>query len=85
MQFTKSFQIKTGAKCPECGGELVQRVSKKKRTFYGCGNYPECKFVSIAKPLAEPCPKCGGLLTAGRGGTGRCTKCGFKGKVDKEG
>ncbi len=79
-KFTKSFQIKTGAKCPECGGELVQRVSKKKRTFYGCSNYPECKFLINAKPLAEPCPKCGGLLTAGRGGTARCTKCEFRGK-----
>jgi DNA topoisomerase-1 len=83
-KFTKSFQIKTGAKCPECGGELVQRVSKKKRTFYGCSNYPECKFLINAKPRPEPCPKCGGLLTAGRGETARCTKCEFRGKVAKE-
>ncbi len=83
-KFTKSFQIKTGAKCPECGKELVQKVNKKKRVFYGCSGYPECKFLINAKPLAEPCPKCGGLLTAGRGGTAKCAKCDFMGKVDKE-
>ncbi|MCR4394141.1 MAG: type I DNA topoisomerase, partial [Dehalococcoidales bacterium] len=41
---TRPFQIKTGAKCPECGGELVQRISKRKRRFYGCSNYPKCEF-----------------------------------------
>lgn len=79
-RYTRPYQVKTGAKCPECGGELVQRMSKNKRMFYGCSNYPECKFVSNARPLAEPCPKCRGLLVAGRGGTARCTRCDFKGK-----
>lgn len=29
--------------CPWCGGELVQREGKYGR-FYGCANYPKCKF-----------------------------------------
>jgi len=30
-------------KCPECGGNLVERASKFGR-FLGCSNYPKCKF-----------------------------------------
>ena len=30
-KYTRSFQIKTGAKCPECGGELVEKKNKKMR------------------------------------------------------
>lgn len=29
--------------CPKCGGELVKRNGKY-GAFYGCSNYPECKF-----------------------------------------
>ena len=65
--------------CPDCGGDLLERLSKKKKRFYGCSNYPECKFTTNRKPLAEPCPQCGGLLTATRGG-GQCAKCGYRGK-----
>ena len=80
---TKPFQIKTGAKCPECGNELVKKVSKKKRTFYGCSNYPNCKFATNLKPLPQPCPKCGGLLTQYQRGT-KCTKCEYKGKLQQD-
>ncbi len=37
-KYTQTFKIKLGVKCPECGNELVERISKKKRTFYGCSN-----------------------------------------------
>jgi DNA topoisomerase-1 len=50
-----------GMKCPACGqGELIERRSKRGKTFYGCDRYPECDFVAWAKPLAERCPQCGG-------------------------
>ena len=80
-KYTQSFQVKVGVKCPLCGGELVQRVSKKKRTFYGCSNYPECQFATNLRPLPQPCPQCGGLLTQ-RGRQATCTKCDFKGKIE---
>ena len=49
-----------GVKCPECAdGEVVERRSKRGRTFYGCHLYPDCKFVAWGKPVAEKCPKCG--------------------------
>ena len=83
-KYTKSYQLKTGVKCPECGGELVERVSKKKRIFYGCGNYPECTFAVFYKPLPDPCPKCGGLLTQHMGRYAKCTKCDYKGKLGEQ-
>jgi DNA topoisomerase-1 len=49
-----------GVKCPLCKeGELVEKRARKGNTFYGCGNYPKCKFTSAHKPLAEKCPTCG--------------------------
>jgi len=49
-----------GMKCPECSeGEIIERRSKKGRTFYGCDRYPDCRFVSWGKPVAEKCPDCG--------------------------
>jgi len=83
-KYTQSYQLKTGVKCPECGSELVQRVSKKKRVFYGCSSYPECNFATNYKPLPDPCPKCGGLLTQYRGRFTRCTKCAYKGKPERD-
>jgi DNA topoisomerase-1 len=59
----------------------VERKSKKKRTFYGCSNYPECKFIINTRPLPQPCPQCGGLLTAYRRNLVKCTKCEYKGKI----
>ncbi len=78
---TASFQVKVGVKCPDCGSELVQKVSKKKRIFYGCSNYPNCQFATSFKPLPQPCPKCGGLLTVYRGKQAKCTKCSYRGKI----
>jgi DNA topoisomerase I len=48
-----------GVKCPECSeGEIIERRSKKGKTFYGCNRYPDCKFVAWGKPVAEKCPEC---------------------------
>jgi DNA topoisomerase-1 len=49
-----------GVKCPLCKeGDLVEKKARKGNTFYGCGNYPKCKFTSAGKPMAEKCPSCG--------------------------
>jgi DNA topoisomerase I len=57
----KYVQQKTvGVKCPECSeGEVVERRSRKGKTFYGCSRYPQCKFVAWGKPVAAKCPECG--------------------------
>jgi DNA topoisomerase I len=50
-----------GVACPEpgCTGEIVEKKSKRGKTFYGCSRYPECKFATWDKPVAKPCPACG--------------------------
>jgi len=49
-----------GVKCPECSeGEIVERRSKRGKTFYGCSRWPDCNFVAWAKPVPEKCPECG--------------------------
>ncbi len=49
-----------GVKCPECSeGEVVERRSKRGKTFFGCNRYPDCSFVAWARPIAEKCPDCG--------------------------
>jgi DNA topoisomerase-1 len=83
-KFRKSYRLKTGAKCPQCGSELVGRLNKKGRIFYGCSNYPNCRFATNYKPLPEPCPECGGLLTEYRETQVRCTKCRYRGKMEKK-
>jgi DNA topoisomerase-1 len=56
---TKSMSI--GVACPQegCGGSLVQRRTKKGRIFYGCNNYPTCRYALWEKPVAQTCPQCG--------------------------
>ncbi|HEY8321665.1 MAG TPA: type I DNA topoisomerase [Candidatus Baltobacteraceae bacterium] len=61
---TKPILKDTGAKCPKDGGSIVERRSKKGRTFFGCANYPNCDFVSWDRVIAEPCPVCGSYVTA---------------------
>ncbi len=50
-----------GVTCPEpgCGGEIVEKKSKRGKVFYGCKRYPECKFATWDKPVAKSCPLCG--------------------------
>ena len=52
------------APCPECGGRMVERMSRKGRRFYGCEHYPECDFTSWDRPLNIKCPVCGGCTDA---------------------
>ena len=75
---TMPYAIKTGVTCPQCGGELVKRVSKKKKVFYGCSNYPECRFAVSRKPIAQPCPNCGNLLVQYGGDWAKCVDCQHK-------
>jgi DNA topoisomerase-1 len=73
---------KVGVPCPKDGGEIVEKRSKKGRTFYSCANYPDCDFTSWSRPQAEPCPSCGGLIVAAGRGSSKCTACDWKGSAD---
>jgi len=53
--------LSTGIPCPrqDCGGQLVERVSKTGRRFYGCNRYPDCKTSVWGKLVQKTCPQCG--------------------------
>jgi DNA topoisomerase-1 len=83
--------VTLGIACPEpnCSGQLVERRSKRGRTFYGCSAYPDCKFVVWQRPVAEPCPQCQATFLTeriARGGNPvrTCVRegCGFRQEVE---
>ncbi len=74
-RYTEPWLLKIGVSCPTDGGDLVERKTRKGRTFFGCVNYPNCDFTSWKRPLAKPCPKCGGLLVVANRRETQCTKC----------
>jgi DNA topoisomerase-1 len=74
-RFHKAHLEKIGVDCPECGGDMVERRTRRGRTFYGCSNYPKCKFATWKRPLPVPCPECGGLLTHSGQDSAQCTVC----------
>lgn len=78
---TMPYLVKTGVPCPQCGKELIERINKKKRVFYGCSEFPNCKFAINNKPIPQPCPQCGKLLVIFRDDWVRCTSCKHKGKL----
>lgn len=46
---TKNF-----GNCPECKeGLVLMRRTKKGRMFYGCSRYPDCKYATWKRPVAE--------------------------------
>jgi len=59
---TKPLLKDTGVTCPKCGGRIVERRTRRGRTFYGCENYPECDYNTWDQPLQEKCEKCGSFM-----------------------
>ena len=60
---TKAIVNQTDVKCLACGGNIVQHKSRTGRIFFGCDNYPECKYISWDLPIEEKCSLCGTQLT----------------------
>ncbi len=72
--------IPIGVACPQCGGDITERRTRRGRSFYGCSNYPECNFSTWYRPVADTCPSCGFegaevRSTKARGEYRRCLKC----------
>ena len=83
--------LSTGVKCPEDGGDIVERRTKKGKSFWSCNNYPKCRFASWYKPVPQKCPQCGAeFLFEKRDKTGQLTRfchrkeCGYKEEVGSE-
>lgn len=56
-KYTRSMP--TGFLCPQegCGGELVKRMSKQRRMFFGCSKYPACTYITNKLPKKEGAPE----------------------------
>ncbi len=63
-------KVETDIKCPDCGRPL-QKIWSRKKYFYGCSDYPNCKFTAPLESLTfdkaeydpsfdwdQNCPKC---------------------------
>ena len=51
--------ITTGVTCPICkNGEVVEKRSKRGKTFFGCNRFPDCKFASWDELLNRACEHC---------------------------
>ena len=53
---------KVGVSCPDCGGDIIERRSKRGKIFYGCSRYPDCKFAAWQRPVDQRCPRCNSLM-----------------------
>ena len=58
----------------------MEKRTRRGRTFYSCANYRDddpdsCKFAVWKRPLPQPCPVCGGLLTEARQDWAKCVAC----------
>ena len=72
---TEAWLEKIGVSCPKDHGDIVERKTRKGRTFYGCANYPACDFTSWKLPLPVPCPECGGMLVVANKNQAQCLNC----------
>jgi DNA topoisomerase-1 len=74
-RYTEAWLEKIGVSCPKDSGDIVERKTRKGRTFYGCANYPNCDFTSWKLPLPKPCPECGGMLVVSDKRNAQCLSC----------
>ena len=82
---TKPYYERIGVQCPKCGSDMVKRITRKGRPFYGCINYPECDFMSWNRLVSKPCPKCGKYMVI-RGKKIVCSEaeCGYTESLPEE-
>ncbi len=80
--------LSTGVKCPQDGGDIVERRFKRGKPFWSCGNYPTCKFTLWYKPVPHKCPQCSAeFLLEKRDRMGKLLhfchdkKCGYKEEI----
>jgi DNA topoisomerase I len=74
--------------CPLCGKHPLQKIWSRKKYFYGCSGYPECKFTTPLEALNfkkedynprfdwdQPCPTCGKPMLVRHGRYGPFLGC----------
>jgi len=64
--------------CPVCKkGHIIEKTTRRNKTFYGCDNYPKCKTASWDKPTGELCPECNNLIIE-KNEIIKCSNCDFE-------
>ncbi len=63
--------------CPNCGGKIIEKKSRRGKIFYGCNNYPKCKTAYWDMPTGEVCPECGKMLVVKNDKT-KCSECSYE-------
>ncbi|MBR2263237.1 MAG: type I DNA topoisomerase [Firmicutes bacterium] len=85
---TKPYFEYVDATCPQCGGRIQIKRTRKGRVYYGCENYTTCDFMSWDQPTNEVCPDCGERLYKKNGRRRRlfCKKdgCGYFREIEEE-
>ncbi|MBQ9930614.1 MAG: type I DNA topoisomerase [Oscillospiraceae bacterium] len=66
---TKPIVEKMPGRCPNCGGTILKRKSKRGYAYYGCEKGAQCGFMSWDVPTELNCPECGNTMfkKSGRG------------------
>ena len=64
-------------KCPNCDGMIIERKTRKGKTFYGCNNFPKCKTAYWDKPIDRKCSECGNILLEKKDSI-ICSNCDYK-------
>ena len=50
---TKTLAAPTGLTCPDDGGNIVVKKTRRGRMFWGCENWPKCKWASWTNPAGD--------------------------------
>ena len=81
---TMPYFEKVGVACPKCGKDIVQRVTRKGRKYYGCIGNPDCDFMVWQKPTGQKCRECGSLMLY-KGNKQACMNenCGYVSKLNE--
>jgi DNA topoisomerase-1 len=58
-KYTEALTLGIPCAVEGCGGQIVEKKTRRGRVFYGCSNYPKCTFASWDKPTGQLCPSCG--------------------------
>lgn len=83
---TRNLASEVVGTCPKCKAHnVVKKVSRTGKVFFGCEGYPSCDFASWDVPAPYFCPECGNTMKV-QNYKGKvvykCTKCDHKEKVE---
>lgn len=83
----KRIEKTTGVECPSCKkGQIIEKRSKRGKTFFACNQYPSCQFALWQKPTGEKCPECDSLLVFAAKETVMCSnkECKYSKKTETD-